>query len=384
MLYTREHIEIQETTRRFVKEHIDPNVREWDKDGIFPARELFKKMGDLGLLGISKPEAVGGLGLDYSYSVAFSEAMGSARCGFVPMAVGVQTDMATPALGLHGSAELQQQFLAPAVSGEQVACVAVSEPGAGSDVVKTTTHARKDGDDYIINGQKMWITNGTQADWACMLVGTNPEADSPYRSKSLIVVPLDSKGVDRSTKLDKMSMRGSDTAIIHLDEVRVPQSNLIGEEGMGFIYQMQQFQEERMCLTAAVLEAMESVIQETIEYTGQRKLFGGTVLSNQVVQFRLGELQTEVEALRSLLYRTVEEYVSGGNVLTLASMGKLKAGRLVREVTDACLQYWGGQGLMEESLVAQQYRDLRLTAIGGGADEVMLQIIAKQMGTFSR
>lgn len=384
MLYTREHIEIQETTRRFVKEHIDPNVQEWDKDGIFPARELFKKMGDLGLLGISKPEAAGGLGLDYSYSVAFSEAMGSSRCGFIPMAVGVQTDMATPALAIHGSKELHEQFLAPAVAGDQVACVAVSEPGAGSDVVKTTTHARKDGDDYVINGQKMWITNGTQADWACMLVNTNPEAESPYRSKSLIVVPLDSKGVDRSTKLDKMSMRGSDTAIIHLDEVRVPQRNLIGEEGMGFIYQMQQFQEERMCLTAAVLEAMEGVINETIEYAGQRKLFGGTVLSNQVVQFRLAELQTEVEALRALLYRAVEEYVGGGNVLTLASMAKLKGGRLVREVTDACLQYWGGQGLMEESLVAQQYRDLRLTAIGGGADEVMLQIIAKQMGTFSR
>lgn len=384
MIYTREHIEIQETTRRFVKEHIDPNVREWDKDGIFPARELFQKMGELGLLGISKPESVGGLGLDYSYSVAFSEAMGSSRCGFIPMAVGVQTDMATPALALHGSEALQQEFLAPAVAGDQVACVAVSEPGAGSDVVKTTTHARKDGDDYIIDGQKMWITNGTQADWACMLVNTNPEADSPYRSKSLIVVPLDSKGVDRSTKLDKMSMRGSDTAIIHLDNVRVPQSNRIGEEGMGFIYQMQQFQEERMCLTAAVLEAMEGVIQETIEYAGQRKLFGGTVLSNQVVQFRLAELQTEVEALRALLYRAVQEYVSGGNVLTLASMAKLKGGRLVREVTDACLQYWGGQGLMEESLVAQQYRDLRLTAIGGGADEVMLQIIAKQMGTFSR
>lgn len=383
MLFTHEHEEIKKTTKRFVEDEINPNIAEWEKDGIFPAHEVFKKAGDLGLLGITKPESVGGMGLDYSYEVAFAEALGHARHGSVPMAMGVQTDMATPALARFGSEALQQEFLVPAVAGEQVACIGVSEPGAGSDVANIQTHARKDGDDYIINGSKMWITNGTQGDWACMLVNTNPEA-SRHTNKSLIVVPLDSKGVNRETKLDKMGMRASDTALIFLDEVRVPQRNLIGQEGAGFTYQMMQFQEERLYLTASVIEGLQDCINETIEYTSQRKIFNSTVLDQQVVHYRLAELKTEVEAVRSMLYRATQEYINGGDVVELASMAKLKVGRVAREVTDTCMQFWGGQGFMQESLVAQQYRDTRLVSIGGGADEVMLSIICKLMGTLPK
>jgi citronellyl-CoA dehydrogenase len=253
--------------------------------------------------------------------------------------------------------------------------------------IKTT--AVKDGDDYVINGSKMWITNGTQADWVCLLCNTGePDQSSPagngaggkHGNKSLLVVPLDAKGVDRKTKLDKLGQRSSDTAIIFFDNVRVSASHLVGQQGRGFVYQMEQFQHERLFLSASIIVAMEKCVSETAEYTRQRKAFGGSLLDNQVVQFKLAQMQTELEALRALTYRAVELMLKGEDVTLLASMAKLKAGQLGREVPDACLQYWGGQGFMWENYVAQMYRDLRLHAIGGGADEVMLGIISKRLG----
>jgi citronellyl-CoA dehydrogenase len=295
------------------------------------------------------------------------------------MAIGVQTDMATPALARHGSDEVRREFLAPSISGDYVACLGVSEVGAGSDVASLKTTARKDGADYLIDGGKMWTTNGTQADWICLLANTG---DGPvHRNKSLICVPMRSKGVEVARKLKKIGNMASDTAQIFFDGVRVPQRFRIGEENLGFVYQMQQFQEERMYAGAKSLKAMESIIELTIEYTRERKAFGRPILDNQVVHFRLAELQTEIEALRALLYRAVERYVGGEDVTRLASMIKLKAGRLAREVADACLQYWGGMGYMWESRVARYFRDSRLASIGGGADEIMLTIIAKHMGT---
>ncbi|MES1945098.1 acyl-CoA dehydrogenase [Salinisphaera sp. PC39] len=380
MQITHEHQQIFDTTKRFVEENINPHVEEWEREGVWPAHEILKGMGDLGLLGIAKPEEVGGLGLDYSYQVLFSEALGHCTCGGIPMAIGVQTDMATPALARVGSDYLKENFLTPAVTGEQVAAIAVSEPGAGSDVAGIKTVAKRDGDDYVISGQKMWITNGTQADWACMLVNTGEGGDNRHGNKSLIVVPLDAKGVDRTTKLDKLGQRSSDTAIIFLDEVRVPARNLIGEEGRGFVYQMQQFQEERLFLSASILAAMDRCIEETAEYARQRKAFGGTILDHQYIHYRLAELASDVEAVRALTYRATEALIQGEDVTLLASMAKLKSGRVAREVADTCLQFWGGQGYMWDNQVSQFYRDLRLHSIGGGADEVMLSIISKRMG----
>jgi citronellyl-CoA dehydrogenase len=300
------------------------------------------------------------------------------RCGGIPTAVGVQTDMATPALAQFGSDALRREFLAPTLAGDFVACLGVSEVGAGSDVASIKTSARQDGDDYVINGGKMWTTNGTQADWMCLLANTG---DGPvHRNKSLICLPMRTKGVQVARKLDKLGGRASDTAQIFLDDVRVPQRYRIGEEGMGFTYQMRQFQEERMYGAVKALKPMERAIAETIDYTRQRVAFGKSILDNQVVHFRLAELATEVEALRALIYRAAEEYMAGGDVTTLASMAKLKAGRLLRVVMDGCLQYWGGMGFMNETWISRGYRDFRLTSIGGGADEIMLTIIAKQMG----
>ncbi|HUR41498.1 MAG TPA: acyl-CoA dehydrogenase, partial [Verrucomicrobiae bacterium] len=279
-----------------------------------------------------------------------------------------------------GNDHLKDNYLKPAIKGDMVACIAVSEPGAGSDVAGIKTHARREGGDYVISGQKMWITNGTQGDWACLLCNTGESTSGRHSNKSLIVVPLDAKGVDRKTKLDKLGQRSSDTAIIFLDNVRVPARNLIGEEGKGFTYQMLQFQEERLFLSASILASMDRCIDETVKYTGQRNAFGAPILHNQYVYFRLAELKTEVEAARSLVYRATEELIAGRDVTLLASMAKLKSARVAREVTDGCLQYWGGQGFMWENPVSQYYRDLRLHSIGGGADEVMMGIIAKNLG----
>jgi citronellyl-CoA dehydrogenase len=378
MILTHEHKELYRTVKKFVEEELNPHVAEWEKAGIWPAHEVLKKMGNLGLLGISKPEAYGGMGLDYSYEVVFAQALGNCSCGGIPMGIGVQTDMATPALARFGSDELKKEYLAPAIAGDMVVSIAVSEAGAGSDVASLKTSARKEGGDYVINGSKMWITNGTQSDWACMLVNTSE--GKVHANKSLIVVPMDAKGIDRKTKLDKLGMRGSDTAMIFLDEVRVPQRNLIGTEGMGFMYQMMQFQEERLFGAASGIDGLTNLINETIDYTRQRQAFGQSLLDNQYVHFRLAELKTEVEALKALVYQTTEEYVAGRDASMLASMCKLKAGRVGREVTDSLLQFWGGQGFMWDNNISRAYRDTRLISIGGGADEIMLGIISKLMG----
>ena len=380
MIYTEQHLELQRSVKKFIDTEINPHIDAWERDGMFPAHEVFRKMGKLGLLGINKSEAFGGLGLDYSYQLAFCEAMGEADSGSVPMAVGVQVDMATPALARFGSDELRREFLAPSIQGEYVACIGVSEPDAGSDVANIRMRARRDGGDYVINGNKMWITNGTQADWMCMLANTG-EGDI-HTSKSLICVPLKTKGVSVERKLDKLGMRASDTALLHFDDVRVPQRYRIGEEGRGFVYQMVQFQEERLWGVASTLRWMEKAINQTIDYTRQRTAFGKPILENQVVHFKLAELKTKVELLRALIYRAAELMIRGEDVTLLASMAKLTGGRLARELADSCLQYFGGMGFMNETPISRFFRDSRLISIGGGADEIMLGIIAKHMGIF--
>ncbi|MCO5123461.1 MAG: acyl-CoA dehydrogenase family protein [Rhizobacter sp.] len=378
MQLTPEHEQIADTVRKFVAKEINPHVAEWEAAQQFPAHEVFKKLGDLGLLGLKYPTEFGGMDLDFSYSMVMAEALGECNCGGVPMAIGVHTDMCTPALARFGSDDLRREFLAPSIAGDMVGCLGVSEAGGGSDVAAVKTRARRDGDDYVIDGSKMWITNGLQADWCCLLANTSEGA--PHKNKSLIVVPMDAKGITRQ-KIRKIGMDSSDTAQLFFDGVRVPARNLIGQEGMGFTFQMLQFQEERLYAAAGSLRSLDRLIDQTIEYTRGRKAFGASILDNQVVHFRLAELRTEVEALRALTYRAVEMYVSGKDVTRLASMAKLKCGRLSREVTDSCLQYWGGMGFTWDNPVSQAYRDSRLISIGGGADEIMLGIICKLEGT---
>lgn len=376
--FTQEHEEMRKSLRKIIDSDINPYVDQWEEEGIYPAHKIFKKLADIGVLGITRPTEYGGLGLDYSFTVAFIEELSYINCGGIPMSITVHTDMTTPALVNFGSEELKQEFLVPTIAGDKVSCLGVSEPGAGSDVSGIKTTAVRKGDDLVINGGKMWITNGMQADWMCLLANTNN--GPPHKNKSLICLPLNLPGISR-TKIEKLGTLSSDTAQFFFEDVRIPAKNIIGEEGMGFTYQMLQFQYERLAGCIGVPTSMDRTIQSTIEYCRQRKAFGQSILDNQYIHYKLAELQTEVEALRSMIYRAAVQVMNGENSTLLTSMVKFKSGKLVREVVDTCLQYWGGMGYTKESLISRGLRDCRLLSIGGGADEVMLAIICKFMGT---
>ena len=382
MQETPEHMELRRTVANIVTNDINPFVDEWEEAEIMPLHDICKKMGQAGILGISKPSEFGGMDLDYSFEVVFAEEMGHARAQGVSTAIGVQSNMATPALATHGSDELRQEFLAPAIAGDLIGCIGVTEQGSGSDVSSVRSFARKDGDDYVINGDKMFITNSIQGDWICLLCNTS-EDNGPHRNKTLIVVPLNSMGISKQ-KLKKLGLMCSDTGHLHFDDVRVPQRYRIGEEGMGFTYQMEQFQEERLYAVARTVTFLEDALEETIDYARQRMAFNRPILDNQVMHYKMAEMQSQLEAIRSLLYRATDIYVSGGNVTKLASMAKYLIGVAASEMPPQLLQFWGGQGYMAENRISRVFRDMKLVSIGGGANEVMQQIVAKEMGILPR
>jgi citronellyl-CoA dehydrogenase len=372
MQLTHEHEEIRRSVHSWIAESVNPHVDDWEAAGKYPARTVMKSLGDLGMLGVSKSPEYGGLGLDFSYAAVVAEALGAIRSGGVSMSIGVQTDMCTPALERHGSDALRDTYLRPAISGDMVGCLGVSEPSSGSDVASIKTVAREDGGDFVINGTKMWITNGTQADFCCLLANTG---DGPaHANKSLIVVPMDTRGVEVARKIDKIGMHSSDTAQLFFDDVRVPQSNLIGARNMGFAYQMEQFQIERLWGALNAAATMQRAIDCTIDYTRARQAFGKSILDNQWVAFHLADMQCELEALNALNWRGVEMVVNGQDATRVATMAKLKSGRLSRQIADGCMGY------SDESEISRIFRDMRLTSIGGGADEVMMRILTKFMG----
>ncbi|KFM71092.1 putative acyl coa dehydrogenase 6, partial [Stegodyphus mimosarum] len=376
-LFTTEHKELKRSVSKIIENEINPFVNEWEEKEAFPAHELFKKLGNAGLLGITRPATYGGLGLDYTFSLAFFEELAKINCGGVPMAIVVHTDCTTPALTSFGSEKLKQEFLVPSITGDRVSCIGISEPDHGSDVSGIKTTAVQRGGDLIINGGKMWTTNGCQADWMCLLANTRE--GPPHKNKSLICLPLNLPGIHISRKIKKLGMKCSDTAQIFFEDVKVPVDYIIGEEGKGFSYQMIQFQDERLSGIALACAQMSRMVSDTVEYCQNRKAFGKKIIDNQVIHYRLAELQTEIEILRSLLYRIVEMKNENQDITLLASMGKLKAGRLCREVMDSCLQFWGGMGYTEDVLISRFYRDARLLSIGAGTDEIMLSIICKYM-----
>lgn len=373
MLFTSEHDQFRQSVRQLVEGEINQKADEWEDAGIFPAHELFPKLAAIGALGLEYDPEYGGGGADHSFTVVLAEELGRADVGGVPMAIAVQTGMATPALARYGSDELKREYLAPTLTGELVCSIGVSEPGAGSDVAGIRTKARRDGDDWIINGRKMWITNGTQADWICMLVRT--DGDSGYQGMSMIIVPTDSAGFSIGRKIKKMGNNSSDTAELVLDDVRVPVRNTIGEPGQGFQMQMSQFQDERLWISYMAVSGARRAIDRTKEYLQVREAFGKPLLANQYLQYKLAELVAEIDILHGFLHHTAARYVAGENVTRAATVAKLKSGRLSREVADACVQFHGGMGYAEEMWVARYFRDCRLGSIGGGADEVMLRII---------
>ncbi|MEU2004857.1 acyl-CoA dehydrogenase family protein [Rhodococcus sp. NPDC019627] len=378
MMFTEEHIAFRKMVRQFVDKEIQPNVDKWEADGGFPAHELFPKLGALGLLGLEYDSAYGGQDADHLYTVILREELGRIDAGGVPMSIGVQTDMATPSLHRFGSEELKQTYLAPAIAGTAVCSIAVTEADAGSDVARLRTRAVRDGDEWVINGSKLYITNGTQADWICLLARTSDEPGA--KGFSQIVVPTDLPGFAVSCKLDKLGMRSSDTAELTFTDLRVPVTNTIGEIGRGFQQQMTQFQNERMSAAYDRVGGLQQALDRTRDYLKQRTAFGKALIDNQHVAFRLAELYARLDMLRQYNYACAEAYMRGEDTSRYATVAKLEIGRLSREVAATCLQYHGGIGYMEETWTARFLRDMTLTSIGGGADEVMLQVLTKLDG----
>jgi citronellyl-CoA dehydrogenase len=377
LYFNEEHQMLRKTVADFVKKEINPNMDRWEEEGV-PLHEIFKKMGDLGLLGIRYDPRWGGQGLDYWFDLVFCEELGHAHGLGVTVAIGVQTHMATSALHDLGSNHLKEQYLRPAVMGDMVTCLGVTEPGAGSDVAALETRARKDGDSWVINGSKTFVTNGVLADYCVLLCRTN---DKPgHHSFSLIVVPKGTPGFAISKKLDKLGMLCSDTALLYFENVRVPIENTIGEEGEGFILQMKQFQHERFFLIPMSYISARDVVDMTIDYIKQRVVFGKPLIAQQVLRFRLVDYITEIELLKQLAYHIVRMKEAGLDVTREVTMGKLYAGPLLRRVVDGCLQMFGGMGYTNETLITRYYRDTRAISIGGGADEVMSEVLSKIEG----
>jgi citronellyl-CoA dehydrogenase len=378
MVFDQDHDLFRSTVRSVVEKEIEPRVEEWEQAEAFDAHELFPKLAAAGLLGLEYDPAYGGQGADHWYTVILGEELGRAGCGAVPMAIAVQTDMATPSLHRYGSHELKQRYLAPALRGEMVASIAVTEPDAGSDVAAIRTRARRQGDHWVISGTKLYITNGAQADWLCLLARTSDEGG--HRGMSQIVVPTDTEGVSVTRRLAKLGNRASDTAELVLSKAEVPVENTIGEVGRGFQQQMAQFQNERMVVSYQAVGAMSRALERTEEYLRSRRVFGQPLLEHEYVQFKLAELHAELDLLRHYNYACARAYVAGEDTTRFATIAKLTAGRLQRRVADTCLQFHGGLGYMEETWTARFFRDARLLSIGAGADEVMLRNLCRLDG----
>jgi len=373
--FSEEHQAFRQLVRGYVNKEINPHVDEWEAAGEMPLHDLFAEMAGLGFFGLELDEEYGGQGADHRFTLILAEELGRADHGSIGMAVGVQVEMATPSLAQYGTPDQKEQFLKPAMQGKAVASIAVTEPGAGSDVSGIQTKATRDGDEWIINGSKMFITNAVQADWLCTLVRTSDEGG--YAGMSQIIIPTDAPGFEVSKKLDKLGMRASDTGVLSFTDCRVPVANTIGEAGSGFQQQMSQFVQERMWANYSSVGGMDRALARTKEYLLERHAFGKPLMANQHLQYRLAELAAEVDMLRHYNRATATVYMAGEDPTRMATIGKIKAGKLSREVADVCLQFHGGTGYMEETWTARYLRDNRLLSIGGGSDETMLQVLAR-------
>ncbi|MFO7964108.1 MAG: acyl-CoA dehydrogenase family protein [Desulfobacterales bacterium] len=376
--FDKDHELVRKSVRDFVNKEINPYVDDWEDACIVPLNDLFRKMGRLGFLGIRYDPAYGGQGLDYWYETVFLEELGYIRAPGLWVAITVQTNMATPAIAEFGSEYLKDKYLRGAISGELVGAIAVTEPNAGSDVAGLQSRAERDGDFYVLNGSKIYITNGTQADFYTLLARTRDEPGA--HSFSLFVVPADLPGVRVGRKLEKLGVWCSDTAEIFFDDVCVPAENLIGKEGEGFIYQMKQFQHERFSLLPPTYISARLVIDMTADYLKQRVAFGKPLIKNQALKHQLVDWLTEIECLRQLSYEIVRIKTAGRDATREISMGKLFAGRIFNSIVAGCLRMHGGIGFMKETLISRYYRDSIGLSIGGGADEVMRDVIAKREG----
>ncbi len=384
--YTDEHAEFRKTVRRFAEQEIYPYANEWEAAKDFPS-ELFKKAGQLGIFGAHYKEEHGGGGGDYWFSVVKAEELPRGACAGVSMALMVQSDMATPVISDLGTPAQIEEFLKPALAGDKIAAIGVSEPGAGSDVAGIRTYARRDGSDYVINGQKTFITNGTRADFVTLLAKTSP--DSGSHGCSFFLVPTKLAGFKVQGKLEKLGNHASDTAELFLEDVRVPERYRLGEENMGFMYLMQNFQSERLVACASGVAGCERAIEFSRHYGEERKAFGKPIIKREYWQHQFVDMMAQTEMAKAFVYKIVDsyntdKYINRGQVtmetVKLVSMGKIVVGDLTSKVMDTCLQFHGGWGYTEEYPIARAWRDSRLLRIGGGTTETMRYYLAKLIG----
>jgi alkylation response protein AidB-like acyl-CoA dehydrogenase len=372
--FTEEHEMIRQTVKRFCREEIAPHAERWDHDGIFP-RELFKKAADLGLFGIRIDPEWGGLGLDWWATAAYLEALVHSDSGSVDMGLMVQSEITLPVLDELGTREQKEEFLRPGVAGDMIAALGISEPGGGSDVAALETRARIDGGDFVISGQKLWITNGTRADFIILAVRTGGEG---HKGISLVLFPTKTKGFSVGKKLKKVGNMASDTAELFFDECRIPQRYVLGEMNKGFYYIMHNFQGERLAAAILALAGMEKSVRNALEYGGERTAFGNAIRHYQVWRHRFAEHLTNIEAGRWLTYRALDLINRGQRCVREVTMAKLYTSELSQRVTYDCMQMFGGFGYTTEYPIGRAWRDVRLNTIGAGTSEIMKEIIAKE------
>ncbi len=375
-IFTDEHEQLRESIRNFAQKELAPHAEEWEET-TFPD-SVFTRMGELGLLGLDKPEEYGGQGGDYYTSLVLAEEMTHAQSGGLAMGVAVHTDMAMPPILAFGTEEQKQQWVVPAIKGEKILCLGITEPDAGSDVAGIKTRAVKDGDEYVINGSKTYITNGHRADMIVLV--TKTDADAGYEGFTLFLVPMDAPGVIREKKLEKLGMHASDTALLAFQDVRVPETAVLGEVGKGFYHIMWELQGERLIGAAGCVAGAQRCFDKTLEYAMEREAFGRKIGNFQAIRHKFADMATKIEAARQLTYMTAWRFQNGEYPVREISMAKLFSARTACEVADECLQIHGGAGYMKEYGIERVWRDMRLNRIGAGTDEVMLDVIGRSYG----
>ncbi len=373
--FTEEHELFRTSLRQFLEKEAFPHIDQWEEDRRTP-RDIWKKMGDLGFLGLGYPEEYGGSNLDFFYDVVFNEELAKSNSGGFCITQQVVQYMSGPYILKYGSDQLKKKYLPGIISGDLISSIAITEPGAGSDAQNIQTKAVRDGDHYVVNGSKTFITNGVYGDFIVTVVKTDPAAGAA--GVSLLVIEQEMEGVSM-TKLKKLGWHCSDTAEISFDNVRVPVANIIGEEGRGFYYLMNGLQLERLCAVPAAVSGMEKAIRLSLQYMSERKAFGRPINKFQVLRHRIAQLASEVEALKAFSYHCCKMFNDKIYDVKLCSMAKLLATELSEKVATQCLQFYGGYGFMEEYPMARFYRDVRVGTIGGGSSEIMREILAKMI-----
>jgi acyl-CoA dehydrogenase len=372
-----EHEIFRKSLRKFLEKEAYPFYDQWEEERMIP-RSFWRKMGDQGFLCPDLEEKYGGSGVDWGFSVVINEELERVGSGLVGL--GLHSDIVIPYITAFGTEEQKRRWLPRCASGELISAIAMTEPGTGSDLANIKTTARLEGDHYIVNGQKTFITNGIQSDLILVACKTDPQAVPKHKGVSLLIIERNAPGFSRGRKLNKVGLHCQDTAELIFEDCRVPKENLIGEEGKGFLYMMDKLQQERLLVAIAAQTAAETMLTFTIDYVKSREAFGKSISQFQNTQFKLAEMATEVEMGRAFLNQLIAEHMDNQNVVTKVSMAKYKLTETAKKIASECMQLHGGYGYMEEYEIARRFRDIQVSSIYAGTNEIMKTIIAKNLG----